>query len=479
MSNKLYEETNISAIADAIRAKGVSGTMTVAQMSAKVAAIPTKETVTWHQCPEAVRNYLANVTYDPSDYTTSQIASYAPATAVLSNTKPIGKTVDGVTYYNEVPNVATPFSSTNTAGTVKPLDALRWINTPNAVNVRDIGGWTCDGGTVKYGMFFRGGELSADDRDVLVNQCGVRAELNLLGTDSTRTTSILGEDIVFERPSQYVWYSLEDHDGGHEAWVSIISFAFECAKYRRPMYFHCSAGADRTGTVAYILEALLGMSQSDMDKDYELTSFSQNSSNFRQRNGYGLIKSLVAEVNALNGSTFAQKVINWVGNTLHFSADQINAYRRSMIDGNPSDVHIDAQYTNLVPTSVDTDGTVFNGVGYKDGYRLGSNGMPSSLSGCTCCGFIPAVKGDVIRFKGGLWNLSETGSQYSQKCYFHEMSDKASGTAVTSLHNAGYTMPKTGDVYEHVVGSANCQYIRLNVVGNGADLIVTKNEPIV
>ena len=28
------------------------------------------EHVTWHQCPEAVRNYLANVTYDPSDYST-------------------------------------------------------------------------------------------------------------------------------------------------------------------------------------------------------------------------------------------------------------------------------------------------------------------------------------------------------------------------------------------------------------------------
>ena len=34
-----------------------------------------KKRVEWHQCPEAVRNYLANVTYDPSDYSTSQIAN--------------------------------------------------------------------------------------------------------------------------------------------------------------------------------------------------------------------------------------------------------------------------------------------------------------------------------------------------------------------------------------------------------------------
>ena len=68
------------------------------------------EQVTWHQCPELVRNYLANVTYNPSDYSNSEIANYAPATPVTSNTKPIGKTIDGVTYYNEVPNEETTFA---------------------------------------------------------------------------------------------------------------------------------------------------------------------------------------------------------------------------------------------------------------------------------------------------------------------------------------------------------------------------------
>lgn len=74
------------------------------------------QNIEWHQCPELVRNYLANVTYDPSDYSTSQIANYAPATAVVSNYKPIGQAAGGVTYYNEVPNVLTPFAGTDVAG---------------------------------------------------------------------------------------------------------------------------------------------------------------------------------------------------------------------------------------------------------------------------------------------------------------------------------------------------------------------------
>ena len=31
-------------------------------------------------------------------------------------------------------------------------------------------------------------------------------------------------------------------------------------------------------------------------------------------------------------------------------------------------------YTNLVPTSINSDGSIFNGTGYKDGYRLNSSG---------------------------------------------------------------------------------------------------------
>ena len=132
MANKLYNDTNIKAIANAIRAKnGKTDTYTVAEMAGAINDIPAGggvEQVAWHQCPEAVRNYLANVTYDPNDYSTSQIDNYAPATPVASNTKPIGKTVDGVTYYNDVPNVETPFSADSVAGALKPLDALRWMN---------------------------------------------------------------------------------------------------------------------------------------------------------------------------------------------------------------------------------------------------------------------------------------------------------------------------------------------------------------
>ena len=78
MANKLYNDTSIKAIANAIRAKnGKTDTYTVAEMAGAINDISAGgvENVTWHQCPEAPRNFVNNVTYDPNDYSTSQIAT--------------------------------------------------------------------------------------------------------------------------------------------------------------------------------------------------------------------------------------------------------------------------------------------------------------------------------------------------------------------------------------------------------------------
>lgn len=334
MAKKLYEEASVQDIAAAIREKnGETTTYKIGEMGAAVRALSGSEAIEWHQCPEAVRNYLANVTYDPSDYSTSQIVNYAPAAAVQSNTKPIGKSVDGKTFYNETPNVLTPFAATHKAGTLKPLDALRWLNTPYAANVRDLGGWACDGGTVRYGLLFRGGEIAAADRDVLVGACGVRHELNLRGAEeANRTASPLGSDVWFFCPTNFVWYSLADK----ATWKEILLYVIKAVTHNEPVYFHCSAGADRTGTVACLLEALLGMSQSDIDKDYELTCFATGTgtdAEARRRNEKDW-KNLITQIDQHVGDTFRDKAVNFA-TSCGVPVSKINAFRAAMSTGTP------------------------------------------------------------------------------------------------------------------------------------------------
>ncbi len=333
---KLYEEAAVQDIAAAIREKtGGAETYKIAQMGAAVRGITGAEAVAWHQCPEAVRNYLSSVTYDPGDYSTSQIANYAPAAALTANYRPIGKTLGGKTYYNEVPGIETPFASGGKAGTLKPVDPLRWIQT-RTWNVRDLGGWACDGGTVKYGKLFRGGYVTSADRAVLVEQLGIQHELDLRGAnEGGLTASPLGGDVRYTCAAAYAWYSLTPAD----AWKANLRCVFDAVTHNEPVYFHCAAGADRTGTLACVLEGLLGMSQSDIDKDYELTTFysgSDTDANARRRNEAEW-SGLISALNGKSGSTFRDKCVTFAAE-LGFTADEINAFRTAMIDGTPETV---------------------------------------------------------------------------------------------------------------------------------------------
>lgn len=347
---KLYEESSVQAIAAAIRAKtGSTAQYKIGEMAAAVQAISGSgsETVEWHQCPQAVRNYLIDVTYDPTDYSTSKIASYAPTDAVVSNYKPIGQTVGGKTFYNERPNVLTPFASGGKAGTLKPLDALRWIRTSTgetAWNVRDLGGWACDGGTVKYGQLIRGGKISSADRDVLVGELGIQHDLDLRGREGggsgdepEMTASPLGSDVWYTRTQQYAWYALTPV----VTWQAYLRCVIDAVTHREPVYFHCTAGADRTGTLACVLEGLLGMSQSDIDKDYELTTFYSGSGSdaaARRRNEADW-KGLINEINSVSGDSFRDKCLHFAVGTCGMSMGDINAYRAAMIDGRPETLH--------------------------------------------------------------------------------------------------------------------------------------------
>lgn len=331
MSEYLIQSGTLGAIADAIRAKkGMADTMTPAQMAAEIAGITTVEAVSWHQDSEAVRNYLAQVDYTGVPYTETEISDYLPSSPMpITNTKPAGITVDGATFYNQIPNALTPFATQNKAGTLMPLDQVRWIKSQTA-NMRDLGGWACDGGTVRYGLLYRSGELNSQDESLLIEELGIRTECDLTADG---VPAFPGK-MRYIGHTSYAMYSLSNA----EAWRVNLRGIFEAVRYGDPVIFHCSMGADRTGTLACILEALLGVSQSDLDKDYELTSFyALRARNGNYQGGTADWAHLMSALTALSGSTIRDKAVTFVL-SLGFTAAEINAYRRAMIDGTPADI---------------------------------------------------------------------------------------------------------------------------------------------
>ena len=114
-------------------------------------------------------------------------------------------------------------------------------------------------------------------------------------------------------------YGIGDYDGIANSMVNcgkifkeIYDSLTENVKYS--VVFHCAGGADRTGTLSWLLLGLLGVSESDISKDYELTSFTK-SQNRRARDSNassGNIGGLYSYINSsYSGATLQEKIENW------------------------------------------------------------------------------------------------------------------------------------------------------------------------
>ena len=337
------------------------------------------ETYTFDQRRTEVANFLDNVTYDPSDYSSSQIANYVTS---ASSNHPVGVTinmktagmltvVDGytgrtvskdvsagdVTIYNCTPGATSKFvlvgadGSIVQNGVIKPTGACRMIRMTNVDNIRDLGGWACDGGTVKYGKLFRGGEmygfLTDDGKQQALDMLGILQEIDLRFAEDLngRTESGFGPTVDMLWVDM-TWNALtyQKSSGNIKA---IFDPLFDYVIAGKPTYFHCSAGADRTGVVALICEAILGVSQPDCDKDYELTNFytGVGTDADARRRDEAVWTREITYLNTYSGATFREKTMNFLlscGITL----EKINAFRAAMIDGTPTVLTADiASYT--------------------------------------------------------------------------------------------------------------------------------------
>ncbi len=360
------------------------------------------------QMTPLVAEYMETVHYTDADYSVSEVLPYIYRAVDYPMGYPRGYDVaiqqagvlhlmDSVaavhapsvvgtnTLYNAIPGEVahwwhTVADNVTHSGTIRPTGQVRMIQT-TAKNVRDLGGWACDGGTIEYGKLFRGGLLDASDRAVLVDQLKIRHDLDLRGkTDNGGlTASPLGDDIDYICPDHYVMYSLANE----ETWTLILSTIFGAVARNEPVIFHCAAGADRTGTVACIVEAMLGVRPSDIDKDYELTSFSI-ALNARQRTSDSW-KGLMAEINAIAGETFRDKVVNWAGH-LGFTADEINSFRQAMIDGTPGNITVE-DYTPAPPEEPEVN--LFDASKAELNKRIGSSGSLSACNGMVTSDYIP------------------------------------------------------------------------------------------
>lgn len=153
---------------------------------------------------------------------------------------------------------------------------------------------------------------------------------------------------------------------------------------------------------------------------------------------------------------------------------------------------------NLVPTSIDTAGSIYNGTGYIEGYRLSSvssGGVLKAQANTVTSGFIKASQNDIVRMIGTKWSES---SEYN---YF-AMYDENFNILATINHNPDYgnyldkgwsyksgVGVDTSNTYVYMENNITTfdiameegysyAYIRISAYGSGTDMFITVNEEI-
>ena len=280
-------------------------------------------------------NALAQqITWSESPDLTNAVTKDVPAESASYE---IYNLIPGRTYYCKV--TATDNSqqvaelanfSFNTTGQMRHLKA------EGTANVRDLGGWmTASGLPVRYGRIFRGAEWNGGHNlepqaIEALRQAGIKAELDLRSDSEAKsiTKSVLGDDVSYKRTALGQTQShMEGLTAAKNTYKSALLYVFTCVKNDKPVYFHCAIGRDRTGTLAFLLEGVLGMSKSDIYKDYELTNFSY----FNTPCSKSQLDDMFATVEAQAGETLEEKFRMYLRTYFAIGNSAIDAFRDKML----------------------------------------------------------------------------------------------------------------------------------------------------
>lgn len=277
----------------------------------------------------------------------------------------IGASATSADVYNLIPNRTYYYTVTNggqelSTGKFKTIGRRRMIKVAEspygkayANNCRDFGGQkTLDGKTVRYGKMFRGSNLdktSADAKAFLKDYLKVGLDVDLRYSVGSVGN---GENVLFDALDLGSWHTTQSFNSWSDLsnvskMNAVLTKVFQAVAEEKGVYIHCMVGADRTGYVCMLLEAILGVPQGWCDVDYELTSFSGAVDNGRPRlrtgspvNYYYRTKdNTVLGVDFIYsldggsyGTTFQAKAVNYVVNTLGIREASVTAFQQAMLE---------------------------------------------------------------------------------------------------------------------------------------------------
>lgn len=240
----------------------------------------------------------------------------------------------------------------------------RIVNVDGVSNVRDIGGYKAQGNSkVQYGLIYRGARLNAiTDKGIatFTQELGIKTEIDVrYGTDGGKVVNM--EGVAYKQLGMWAYNSILPDTCQPKAsgaglfdarTIDGIKGVFEAIANpdNLPVYIHCTAGADRTGTICYLINGVLGVEYEGLVQDFELTSFSEQGRRWRssvknwefessgvmqndEKNfiAFGQMHSLMMQWYAPNGETLQKAIENYLTSVCDISMQTIYAVRENLL----------------------------------------------------------------------------------------------------------------------------------------------------
>lgn len=149
---------------------------------------------------------------------------------------------------------------------------VRTVDIDGVSNTRDIGGYDTPYGRTLQGLVYRGAMLDdiTEKGKRQLDALGIKTDLDLRAhSEGTVNPSDRENYINYSGPQ----YTAIITDAALKSNLAQAVRAFADPQ-NYPIFFHCSDGRDRTGTLSFILNSLLGLRYEELMKEYLISFFS-------------------------------------------------------------------------------------------------------------------------------------------------------------------------------------------------------------
>ena len=234
------------------------------------------------------------------------------------------------TYYWQVTaNLANDVKVKSEIFTFTTKDTIRTVEIDGVSNTRDIGGFDSLYGKTLNGLIYRGGRF--DD----ITEKGI-AQVNALGIKSDVDLRSLyeGKENPSGREGNFKYLNMIQYDFTSDIaktqLAPVVKIFANPDNY--PIYFHCAIGRDRTGTLSFIINNLLGVREEEIICEYFTSALSVAGAGGVAKEDDQLFQALInmyKQLDTYAGKNYAEKTANFLL-SIGITKNEINAIRNIM-----------------------------------------------------------------------------------------------------------------------------------------------------